>query len=206
MIELKTLPDFPTDLYEKHDFHPVMLPPVPLRHVSLNESVYPHAVIETDWKVGGYLENRKGMYSSPIYNAQRFIHLGIDIWAPEGEPVFAIADGEVLGAVDNNNPLDYGPTVVIEHEVDGFKFFALYGHLDRASLSILKNGTLVQKGDAVASIGSMGENGGWIPHLHFMLGISKPNGIDMPGVCAPEEVDIYRRLHPDPRYVLGPLY
>lgn len=201
-----TLAEFPSDLYKKYDFAPVMRPPKPMKPVSLSLAAYPDAVIDLDWYVGGYLENRKGMYSSPLYNAQRFIHLGIDIWAPAGEAVFAIADGRVFGARDNNNELDYGPTVVVEHTIDGFTFYVLYGHLSRSSIAGLEAGMLVKRGQKLAELGTEAENGGWVPHLHFALGIERPEQIDMPGVCAPEDTEKYRVLHPDPRFVLGPIY
>lgn len=180
--------------------------PKPLKPVLLSEDSYPSAVESMDWQVGGYLENRKGMYSSEIYKAKRFIHLGIDIWAPAGEPVFAIADGVVFGARDNNNHLDYGPTVIIEHSVEGYTFYMLYGHLSRPSIKNLRPGQSVKSGELVARLGDVRENGGWVPHLHAQLGILEPSGVDMPGVCSPDEVDYHRNIHPDPRCVLGPIY
>lgn len=185
---------------------PVMNIPKPLKPVTLSELAYPDAVQSMDWQVGGYLENRKGMYSSEIYKATRFIHLGIDIWAPAGEPVFAIADGVLYGAKDNDNHLDYGPTAIVEHTIDGHTFYVLYGHLSRESIAGLRPGLAFKAGDLVARLGDFSENGGWVPHLHVQLGISEPEGLDMPGVCAPDEVDFYRSEHPDPRFVLGPLY
>jgi peptidoglycan LD-endopeptidase LytH len=198
--------DFPIDLHKKFDFAAVMLPSKPFRPVALSEAVYPDAVADMDWYVGGYLENRQGMYSSEMYNSQRFIHLGIDIWAPSGEPVYAIADGVLVGAKDNNNELDYGPTLIVEHTVLGITFYALYGHLSRTSIRTITAGLKVQKGQKLAELGVEAENGGWVPHLHFALGIVRPIDIDMPGVCAPEDVDSCSILHPDPRFVLGPLY
>jgi murein DD-endopeptidase MepM/ murein hydrolase activator NlpD len=197
---------FPIDLYKQHTFEPVMKFPKPLQPVSLSEESYPIEVESMDWHVGGYLENRKGMYSSEIYKATRFIHLGIDIWAPAGEPVFAIADGVIFGAVDNNNHLDYGPTIIIKHVVAGHTFYMLYGHLSRESIKEIRSGQPIKAGDLVARLGNNHENGGWVPHLHAQLGVLEPIGVDMPGVCAPDEVDNHRKKYPDPRFVLGPLY
>ena len=201
-----TLVEIPSDLYKKFDFAKVMLPPKPLTPVALNADQYPSAVVDLDWKVGGYLENRQGMYSSELYKSTRYIHLGIDIWAQPGSPVFAIADGIILGAKDNDNHLDYGPTVIIEHIVNDIKFYAIYGHLSRTSILGLKSGQSIRKGEHLADLGDESENGGWVPHLHFGLGVDKPDQIDMPGVCAPSDVEAYRILYPDPRFVFGPLY
>ncbi|HAC15957.1 MAG TPA: peptidase M23 [Bacteroidetes bacterium] len=206
MTETELKSQIPADFYQKHNFSPVMRPPKPLKHVKLSISEYPDAVASMDWLVGGYMENRQGMYSSELYQAVRYIHLGIDIWAPPGEPVFAIADGVILGAKDNANELDYGPTIIVEHTILGVKFYTLYGHLSRKSIAGIESGTSVKRGDLIALLGDETENGGWVPHLHFGLGIEKPTDIDMPGVCAPEDEQKFRVLYPDPRYVLGPLY
>lgn len=199
-------PTFPSDLYTRFEFSPVMKPKKKLRHVSLGNDAYPAAVAGMDWLVGGYLENRKGMYSSELYQAVRYIHLGIDIWAKPGEPVFAVADGVIYGVKDNDLDLDYGPTVIVEHEVLGIRFFVLYGHLSRESINRLETGQKVVSGELLARLGDEKENGGWVPHLHVQLGINAPVGVDMPGACAPEDTELCRVLYPDPRFILGPLY
>jgi murein DD-endopeptidase MepM/ murein hydrolase activator NlpD len=197
---------FPYNLYKNHAFKPVMNFPKPLQPVLLNENSYPDSVKSMNWQVGGYLENRKGMYSSELYKATRYIHLGIDVWAPAGEPVFAISDGVLYGVKDNNNHLDYGPTVILAHEIEEITFYMLYGHLSRDSLKDLRPGQQFKAGELVARLGDFEENGGWVPHLHVQLGLSEPIGVDMPGVCAPDEIEYHRNMHPDPRFVLGPLY
>ncbi|MCH8496511.1 MAG: peptidoglycan DD-metalloendopeptidase family protein [Balneolales bacterium] len=193
-------------MFESKAFGPVMQPQKPLRAVDLTGDGYPGKVIDQQWLVGGYLENRKGMYTSELYNNERYIHLGIDIWASAGNPVFAIRDGEVFGVEDNNSSLNYGPTLITQHEVSGIKIWCLYGHLSRGSIAELKAGDTIKKGDKLALLGSTAENGGWIPHLHFQVGLDKPTTIDMPGVCAPDEVSKCRLTYPDPRLLLGPLY
>ena len=187
-------------------FSPVMKPTAALRPVDLSNGGYPSNVIDQEWLVGGYLENRQGMYTSEVFAGVRYIHLGIDIWAKAGTPVYSVADGVVFGCRDNNKDLDYGPTLITEHEVNGIKLYCLYGHLGRASLEQRSAGEVIKKGQHLANLGSTGENGGWIPHLHFQLSLDRPDTIDMPGVCAPDQVDKARLTHPDPRLILGPLY
>jgi peptidoglycan LD-endopeptidase LytH len=195
------LPKFNTEV-----FSPVMKPAKPLRAVDLSNGGYPSNVIDQEWLVGGYLENRKGMYTSEVFGGIRYIHLGIDIWAKAGSPVFAVTDGVVFGCNDNNKNLDYGPTLITEHEINGIKLYCLYGHLSRASLLQRSPGEIIEKGQHLANLGSTGENGGWIPHLHFQLSLDRPETIDMPGVCAPQDVDKARLTYPDPRLILGSLY
>lgn len=155
---------------------------------------------------GGYLEDRIGVYTSEIYAGKRFIHMGVDIWAPAGYPVYAFADGTVHGFRDNANPLDYGPTLVTEHDISGQKIWALYGHISRESLEALDTGMPIKKGQTLAVLGTEEENGGWVPHLHFQVSVREPAGPDMPGVVSPDELPEAIRIYPDPRIVLGPIY
>jgi peptidoglycan LD-endopeptidase LytH len=187
-------------------FSPVMKPAVPYRPVDLSNGGYPSKVIDQEWLVGGYLENRQGMYTSDVFGGVRYIHLGIDFWAKAGTPVYAVADGVVYGCCDNSKELDYGPTLITEHDINGIKVYCLYGHLSRASIELRSAGEVIEKGQHLANLGSTGENGGWIPHLHFQLSLDRPEVIDMPGVCAADEVDKVRLTYPDPRLILGPLY
>lgn len=155
---------------------------------------------------GGYLEHRRGMYTSALFGGERFIHTGIDIWGPAGEPVFAFSDGRIWGFRDNRNELDYGPTIITEHEIGGQKLYALYGHLSRKSLSGLETGQPVQAGQRLGWLGDRSENGGWVPHLHFQLSVEEPSEPDMPGVVAPHELEAAAARYPDPRIILGPVY
>lgn len=193
-------------LFSSKAFGPVMQPVRPLQHVDLSEGGYPGKIIDQHWLVGGYLENRKGMYTSDLFNGERYIHLGIDIWAAAGTPVYAVRDGEIVGVKDNRNELDYGPTLITRHEVNGISLWCLYGHLSRGSIAEWKPGDSISRGDKLALLGSTAENGGWLPHLHFQVSLDEPADIDMPGVCAPGEVAKARLTYPDPRLLLGPLY
>src|SRR5262249_16187671 len=73
---------------------------------------------------------------SRITAERRSVHLGLDLFAEVGTPVFAPIDGVVHAFADNNAPFDYGPVIVLRHQTDdGTPFFTLYGHLSRESLS-----------------------------------------------------------------------
>ncbi len=155
---------------------------------------------------GGYLEYRRNMYISPLYQGRRFIHMGIDIWGEAGASVYAFGDGEIWGFRNNDNALDYGPTVVTRHDIGGAPLYALYGHLSLETLDNLEQGMPVEAGMKIGELGTRDENGGWIPHLHFQLSVKEPESPDMPGVVGPDELENAVRTHPDPRIVLGPIY
>lgn len=156
--------------------------------------------------IGRYNEKRKNMYTTPLFEGGRNIHIGIDLWAPAGEPVYAFFDGEIAYAEDNNEEGNYGPTIVTRHLFNETELFALYGHLSRTSLKKITTGQNIAKGEKLAELGGPEENGGWAPHLHFQLSLKDPGKADMPGVVAEENRDEALQTYPDPRLVLGELY
>ncbi len=158
--------------------------------------------------IGQYDEPRL-IYTSDIFGSNKYaetrtIHLGIDIFAEAGAPVFAPLAGEVFLLAYNPAPLDYGHLVVLKHTADEVEFFTLYGHLSKETLSGLNVGQRVGKGAKIATIGRPEENGGWSPHLHFQIITDLLElGADFPGVALPGERDVWRSLSPDPNLILG---
>lgn len=190
------------------DFHPVInLPPV-YEIYDLSSGYDPNRTLTGPFGIGKYNERRVGMYTDKELFAgeHRDIHIGIDIAAPVGTPVYSFAQGEILFFGINPAVGDYGPTLVTRHEILGREIFALYGHLRADSLKDKFAGQKIEKGEVIAWVGEKSENGGWNPHLHFQLSWEKPLKADMPG--AVNEKDLVEALdtYPDPRWVLGPIY
>ena len=136
---------------------------------------------------------------------RRTVHLAHDLFMEPGSPVLAPLEGRIHGVRDNAARLDYGPTVILEHDPDGGpRFYTLYGHLSRASIAGWKAGDAVARGDQIGAIGPAPENGDWPPHTHFqiiadLLGASG----DFPGVAAASERSTWLSLCPDPNLILG---
>jgi peptidoglycan LD-endopeptidase LytH len=196
------LPAYSADLYV-----PVVEHPGPFAVLDLTDSYDADAIRTVGWAIGRYDERRRGgMYVSEIYSDGRDHHMGLDIWAPEGTPVLAFADGVIYAADDNDHPRDYGPTVVTEHVSEGVVFWALWGHLSRESLNLRDIGTRFSGGDVIGYMGDEDVNGGWAPHLHLQLSVIPPKGANMPGVVGQHERTDALKIYPDPRAVLGPLY
>ncbi|MFT3998164.1 MAG: peptidoglycan DD-metalloendopeptidase family protein [Asticcacaulis sp.] len=158
--------------------------------------------------IGGYDEDR-GIYDSDVFagdgGQRRTVHLGIDLFAPAGVVVFAPIDGRVHSFQDNDNPKDYGPTLILEHHpATDVTFWTLYGHLSRDSLDGLTVGRIFAAGEVIARLGGRMVNGGWSPHLHFqiILDIGDKTG-DFPGVFKRSERAHWKRICPDPRPFLG---
>ena len=165
--------------------------------------------------VGHYLEPRlvyttDGYLTAPTaVEGRRTMHIGIDLFAPDGRPVHAPLAGEVVTAIDRANPQDYGGTIVLRHMTDdGDAFFTLYGHLDPASITGLKTGDRLEPGALFATLGSSAVNGGWQPHLHFQLAMCLPDGEtasvdDWPGVSDADDLAFFSALYPNPADLLG---
>ena len=120
-------------------------------------------------------------------------------------PIYAPLTGCIHSFKNNDNPFDYGPTIILEHELDDeAHFYTLYGHLSLFSLNNLKVGRIIEPGQLVGYIGEKAENGGWSPHLHFQLICNMDNMEgDYPGVAS--KTDALTMLHkcPDPQLILG---
>ena len=156
--------------------------------------------------VGGYLEHRVIYRRSDLFQGDdsRFIHLGIDIWAPTYSPVYAPLDGTVHSFKDNEGFGDYGPTIILEHQLEDFHFYTLYGHLSKRSLEKIKQGQEIKKGENFTELGPFPENGDWPAHLHFQIMMElEGRAGDFPGVASPSELEKYKMLCPDPNLILN---
>lgn len=156
--------------------------------------------------IGGYDEKR-GWYARGEQFSQgeevRSIHLGIDIWAPAETPIFSPFDAVVHSAQDNALYGDYGPTVILEHTLEGATFYTLFGHLSRESLQGKISGTRITKGEHIGAIGAPPINGDWPPHLHLQIITDMFDKIgDYPGVAAESQRDRFLTLCPNPNYIL----
>jgi len=162
--------------------------------------------------VGGYDEARP-VYASEAYRYRgderdewRTVHLGLDLFLPPGTPVLAPLAGRVHSFADNAAPFDYGPCIVLEHEVTDergpLRFHTLYGHLSRESLAGLAEGAVVRQGERFARLGDLAVNGNWPPHLHLQLVLDMlgERG-DFIGSCRPSERALWLSLCPHPNLV-----
>ena len=160
--------------------------------------------------VGRYDEPR--LYPSALFgasenptNERRTIHLGIDLFVEPGTGLHAPLDGVVHILANNASPFDYGPLAVLRHVTsDGEEFFTLYGHLTRETLSNLRVGQRIARGQEFARVGAPAENGGWPPHVHFQMILDLlDRGADFPGVAYASQRAVWTALSPDPNLLLG---
>ena len=100
-----------------------------------------------------------GWQIHPVYGVPR-MHHGIDLAAPTGTPVLAVADGIVRFAKLGGD--GYGLSIVIDHPQFGVS--TRYGH---HSKNIAVTGQSVKQGEIIALVGSTGISTG--PHSHFEI-------------------------------------
>lgn len=158
--------------------------------------------------IGLYGENRS-VYATDQFADQasperRTVHLGIDVFAPAETPLYAPLPGRVLHLTYNADPLDYGHTLILQHDAGSVPFFTLYGHLGGSLPKLLRQGQDVAAGQLIAHLGDWHENGGWAAHVHFqvmttMLAQDQGNFF---GVGHASLWDIWSEICPDPNLVL----
>jgi len=156
---------------------------------------------------GGYIEGRNLYKRSTIFkdgaNPERNIHIGLDLWGKAGTKVLAPLDGKIHSFKNNLGLGDYGPTIILEHEIENEKFYTLYGHLSLESIENLTVGAVFKKGESLAAFGNSEVNGDYAPHLHFQIINNIENYLgDYPGVCNINDLNFYIENCPDPNLLL----
>ncbi len=182
---------------------------LPLTNAKAFEDFVEHHLSENKAKVafGGYLEHRNLYQRSTVFKdiniEERNIHIGVDLWIKAGTPVLAALEGTIHSFQNNTALGDYGPTIILRHEIEGETFYTLYGHLSLESLKGKSEGQKVSKGELIGQLGAPPINGDYAPHLHFQIikDLQDKKG-DYPGVCAKSEVDFYKENCPDPNILL----
>lgn len=155
---------------------------------------------------GGYNETRTIYKRSQYFNnkeEERNIHIGLDLWCEANSPVFVPLDATVHSFKNNANFGDYGPTIILKHEIETVEFYTLYGHLSLKSIEYLQVGQVFNQGEQLATLGDATINGDYPPHLHFQI-IKDIQGYkgDYPGVCSKTDLDFYLKNCPNPNLLL----
>ena len=90
-------------------------------------------------------------------------HEALDIMAPKGTPVRAVADGKVVKLFDSKA----GGTTLYQFD-PAEKHAYYYAHLDRYADGV-KEGMQVKRGDVLGYVGVTGNSDPNAPHLHFAV-------------------------------------
>lgn len=90
-------------------------------------------------------------------------HEAIDILAPKGTAVHAVADGRVAKLFTSRQ----GGLTVYQYDTSE-KFAYYYAHLDHYEAG-LTEGTMLRRGDLIGAVGVSGNANPATPHLHFAV-------------------------------------
>jgi len=107
--------------------------------------------------VQGIVVSTFGAQKHPKYGTST-LNNGMDIKAPLGANVYAVADGQVVYA---DRFLGYGQVIILDH---GSGYYTLYAHLSAILTDV---SALVKAGEAVGQVGESGSLEG--PRLHFEI-------------------------------------
>ncbi len=123
---------------------------------------------EVRWPLTNYVLGR-GLWDSGY-------HQGVDLLAPQGQPIFAAAAGVV--SVSQESYGGYGVAIVIEHVINGQKVSTTYGHMTYGSRQV-QAGQTVAAGQLIGLVGSTGSS--TANHLHFEVHINGRSSTPTPG-------------------------
>jgi len=96
-------------------------------------------------------------------------HIGVDMLAPEGTSVYAVADGYIFRDPSPNGWGSGNVAVLVKHKLlNGGEFIVLYGHVTKSSA--LQKGAKVYAGKTI-----IGKLGPYSTGSHLHLGVVPPN-------------------------------
>lgn len=143
-----------------------------------------------------YGEDRTAMLAGTHLAEQgRVIHLGMDIFSADQEPVLAPADGKVVRAAYEEEEHGYGNYVIFKP--DQLNLYIFMGHL---ATGHVEPGEF-QAGDQLGRLGDYvnNENGGWSRHMHLQLATElPPEGQTPPGYSRPADFAYISQVYPSP--------
>jgi murein DD-endopeptidase MepM/ murein hydrolase activator NlpD len=138
-------------------------------------------------------------FGGPRPNVPGGWHHGEDIFAAEGAPLLAVADGTL-------HTIGFTPIGGYRlwlRDDEGNEFY--YAHLSAYS-PLAVEGRRVEAGDVVGFVGDTGDAEGGTPHLHFEIHPSTMAGLGYDGVVAPYSILLAWRRADDISFAAGRIY
>lgn len=121
----------------------------------------------TNFLIGKYGEDRKKLFEN--FGIERFtkngktLHAGIDIFMPALSKVTLPEDAKLIESKKDTEIGGYGHYLIYECK----KVFLLFGHVyPQVYLTV---GETYNKGEIIATLSKIEDNGGYLPHLHFQV-------------------------------------
>jgi len=123
------------------------------------------------WPVAGKIIRGFGKHTHPKYGTVT-MNNGVDIQAPAGAPIVAVATG-VVEFVDWIDA--FGKCVILNH---GGGYYTLYAHV---ASTLVSQGQKVGRGQAIAEVGDTGSLEGYVCHFEVRMGRKAMNPIEWLG-------------------------
>lgn len=157
----------------------IIIPSTPLNQKKVPDTVFPckpERLVTSLLGIRGRPATAKDIKNGTT--GKRSWHGGIDLGTPMNDPIYSIADGEVIFSSKPGAPnKGAGYFIKIKHtglkRVDGSAFTCVtkYMHNNR---NLVKKGDKVTRGQQIALAGTTGASTG--PHLHFEVRDKSPRG------------------------------
>jgi murein DD-endopeptidase MepM/ murein hydrolase activator NlpD len=138
-------------------------------------------------------------FGAPRPNIPGGWHHGEDIFAAEGTPLLAVADG-TLHTIGFTKIGGYRLWL---RDAEGNEFY--YAHLSAYS-PLAVEGRSVEAGDVVGFVGDTGDAEGGSPHLHFEIHPASMAGLGYDGVVAPYSILLAWRRADDISFSAGRIF
>ncbi len=113
------------------------------------------------WPIDSHRITSEFGYRTDPINGTTSYHSGLDIGAPSGTEIHAVADGQVAWSYYSTTA---GNWIGIDH---GNNVYSVYMH---CSLAAVEPGAVVKQGDVIGYVGSTGRSTG--PHLHLSVRVN----------------------------------
>ncbi|MEK6952513.1 MAG: peptidoglycan DD-metalloendopeptidase family protein [Nanoarchaeota archaeon] len=152
--------------------------------------------------ISRYGEDRIEMLKgSKIAEEGRTIHLGIDIFSRNLEPVYAPCNGEIVVTGFEEGGHSFGHFVILKPDPKVTENYIFLGHLSKD----LPSKGPIKKGQKITGLGDFvdGENGGWSRHLHVQLLRYLPeHNVIPPGYSSKENFAQTTLEYPNPSFLV----
>jgi murein DD-endopeptidase MepM/ murein hydrolase activator NlpD len=138
--------------------------------------IFGTVVADINWSVDQDLANKLRTYIVPYMGSYELSskeyegsHLAVDIKAPIGTPIHAIANGKITKVVQSSG--GFGKHIVIMHPnvplLDANETTTLYSSYTHLSETNVAKGQIVVRGEIIGKSGNTGAS--TTPHLHFQI-------------------------------------
>jgi hypothetical protein len=140
-------------------------------------AIFGTTLVASNWNsINDSLKNQLITYATPYMGTYESSskeyegsHLAVDIKAPTGTKVYAVANGKVSKVAEASS--GFGKHIVVTHPdapaLDGNETLTLYSSYSHLSKILVTQNQIVKRGDLIGESGSTGTS--TTPHLHFQI-------------------------------------